>query len=168
MVPAGKLVGPKRNSKVKEMPYESGMDLIHDTRRRFDIHFHLVAIAFLLFDVELLFLYPWRWRPRILRDRSSGSSWMGREPGLGFWRSDGFYFAPGRSVLFTHGVREFSDGDRTAGKRGSKQARLVGELVPKEQPLADAVCNCLLRNRVDGNRREQARHRPFRCRGVPL
>ncbi len=41
------------------MPYESGMDPIHDTRRKFDIRFHLVAIAFLIFDVELLFLYPW-------------------------------------------------------------------------------------------------------------
>ena len=41
------------------MPYESGMDPIHDTRRRFDIRFHLVAIAFLVFDVELLFIYPW-------------------------------------------------------------------------------------------------------------
>lgn len=41
------------------MPYESGMDPIHDTRRRFDVRFHLVAIAFLVFDVELLFLYPW-------------------------------------------------------------------------------------------------------------
>jgi NADH-quinone oxidoreductase subunit A len=35
------------------------MDPIHDARRRFDVRFHLVAIAFLLFDVELLFLYPW-------------------------------------------------------------------------------------------------------------
>ncbi|MBX7167197.1 MAG: NADH-quinone oxidoreductase subunit A [Pirellulales bacterium] len=51
--------GPQRTSRVKEMPYESGMDPIHDTRRRFDIRFHLVAIAFLVFDVELLFLYPW-------------------------------------------------------------------------------------------------------------
>lgn len=41
------------------MPYESGMDPIHDARRRFDVRFHLVAIAFLVFDVELLFLYPW-------------------------------------------------------------------------------------------------------------
>ena len=32
---------------------------LHDTRRRFDVRFHLVAVAFLLFDVELLFLYPW-------------------------------------------------------------------------------------------------------------
>jgi NADH-quinone oxidoreductase subunit A len=52
-------LGPYRAGKVKEMPYESGMDPIHDTRRRFDIRFHLVAIAFLVFDVELLFLYPW-------------------------------------------------------------------------------------------------------------
>ncbi len=41
------------------MPYESGMDPVHDTRRRFDVRFHLVAIAFLVFNVELLFLYPW-------------------------------------------------------------------------------------------------------------
>ena len=53
------LVGPSRTRRVKEMPYESGMDPIHDARRRFDVRFHLVAIAFLVFDVELLFLYPW-------------------------------------------------------------------------------------------------------------
>jgi NADH-quinone oxidoreductase subunit A len=52
-------LGPRRRGAVKEMPYESGMDPIHDTRRRFDVRFHLVAIAFLLFDVEVLFLYPW-------------------------------------------------------------------------------------------------------------
>jgi NADH-quinone oxidoreductase subunit A len=55
----GKVLGPWRASRVKEMPYESGMDPIHDTRRRFDVRFNLVAIAFLVFDVELLFLYPW-------------------------------------------------------------------------------------------------------------
>jgi NADH-quinone oxidoreductase subunit A len=52
-------IGPRREGAVKQMPYESGMDPIHDTRRRFDVRFHLVAIAFLVFDVELLFLYPW-------------------------------------------------------------------------------------------------------------
>lgn len=54
-----RLVGPHRTGAVKQMPYESGMNPIHDTRRRFDVRFHLVAIAFLVFDVELLFLYPW-------------------------------------------------------------------------------------------------------------
>ncbi|NUQ62451.1 MAG: NADH-quinone oxidoreductase subunit A [Pirellulales bacterium] len=53
------LLNPKRPGRVKRMPYESGMDPIHDTRRRFGVHFHLLAIAFLVFDVELLFLYPW-------------------------------------------------------------------------------------------------------------
>lgn len=55
----GRMVGPRREVPAKLMPYESGMDPIHDTRRRFDVRFYLVAIAFLVFDVELLFLYPW-------------------------------------------------------------------------------------------------------------
>jgi NADH-quinone oxidoreductase subunit A len=53
------LFNPGRPGRVQRMPYESGMDPIHDTRRRFDVRFHLLAIAFLVFDVELLFLYPW-------------------------------------------------------------------------------------------------------------
>ncbi len=52
-------IGPRRNSAVKLMPYESGMDPIGDARQRFDIKYYLVAIMFLVFDVELLFLYPW-------------------------------------------------------------------------------------------------------------
>jgi NADH-quinone oxidoreductase subunit A len=59
LLSVGSLIGPKRDTAVKEMPYESGMNPIHDTHRRFDVRFHLVAIAFLVFDVELLFLYPW-------------------------------------------------------------------------------------------------------------
>jgi NADH-quinone oxidoreductase subunit A len=54
-----RLFNPSRSGRVTRMPYESGMDPIHDTRRRFDVRFHLLAIAFLVFDVELLFLYPW-------------------------------------------------------------------------------------------------------------
>ena len=59
MLVAGSLFGPRRNSAVKEMPYESGMDPVDDAHRKFDVRFNLVAIAFLVFDVELLFLYPW-------------------------------------------------------------------------------------------------------------
>src|SRR5262245_57839298 len=59
MVAAPRLIAPRKRTLVKEMPYESGMDPVHDTRRRFAVRFHLVAIAFLVFDVELLFLYPW-------------------------------------------------------------------------------------------------------------
>jgi len=59
LLAVGSVLGPKRAGRVKEMPYESGMDPIHDARKRFDVRFLLVAIAFLVFDVELLFLYPW-------------------------------------------------------------------------------------------------------------
>jgi NADH-quinone oxidoreductase subunit A len=55
----GAIFSPNRPGRVKSMPYESGMDPIHDARRRFDVRFHLLAIAFLVFDVELVFLYPW-------------------------------------------------------------------------------------------------------------
>jgi NADH-quinone oxidoreductase subunit A len=54
-----RLLNPSRSERVKEMPYESGMDPIHDTHRPFTVRFYLVAIAFLVFDVEVLFLYPW-------------------------------------------------------------------------------------------------------------
>jgi NADH-quinone oxidoreductase subunit A len=53
------VAGPKKKTAVKEMPYESGMDPVGDARRPFDVKFYLVAILFLVFDVELLFLYPW-------------------------------------------------------------------------------------------------------------
>ncbi len=53
------LIGPRKDTAVKLMPYESGMDPIGDARQQFDVKFYLIAILFLVFDVELLFLYPW-------------------------------------------------------------------------------------------------------------
>jgi NADH:ubiquinone oxidoreductase subunit 3 (subunit A) len=52
-------IKPSHRTPVKLMPYESGMDPIGDARQRFDVKFYLIAILFLVFDVELLFLYPW-------------------------------------------------------------------------------------------------------------
>lgn len=54
-----RLFKPFKRTPVKQMPYESGMDPIGDARQRFDVKFYLIAILFLVFDVELLFLYPW-------------------------------------------------------------------------------------------------------------
>src|SRR5437667_3963596 len=53
------VIGPRKKTAVKQMPYESGMDPIGDARQPFDVKFYLIAILFLVFDVELLFLYPW-------------------------------------------------------------------------------------------------------------
>ncbi len=59
MLTVSAVLGPRKTTAVKQMPYESGMDPIGDARQRFDVRYYLVAIAFLLFDVELLYLYPW-------------------------------------------------------------------------------------------------------------
>src|SRR3954451_9737070 len=59
MLVTSALLGPKKTTAVKQMPYESGMDPIGDARQGFDVRYYLVAIVFLLFDVELLFLSPW-------------------------------------------------------------------------------------------------------------
>jgi NADH-quinone oxidoreductase subunit A len=53
------LIGPRHDTRIKLMTYESGMDPIGDARQHFDVKFYLIAILFLVFDVELLFLYPW-------------------------------------------------------------------------------------------------------------
>jgi NADH-quinone oxidoreductase subunit A len=59
MIVTSEFLGPRKTTAVKQMPYESGMDPIGDARQRFDVRYYLVAIVFLLFDVELLYLYPW-------------------------------------------------------------------------------------------------------------
>jgi NADH:ubiquinone oxidoreductase subunit 3 (subunit A) len=53
------VIGPRRRTPVKDMPYESGMDPIGSAKQRYDVKFYLIAILFLVFDVELLYLYPW-------------------------------------------------------------------------------------------------------------
>lgn len=53
------LIGPRKSTPVKQMPYESGMDPVGDARQPFDVKFYLLAVLFLVFDVELLYLYPW-------------------------------------------------------------------------------------------------------------
>jgi NADH-quinone oxidoreductase subunit A len=53
------LLGPRRQGKTKSMPYESGVNPLTPTRRRFNVRFYIVAMTFLVFDVEIVFLYPW-------------------------------------------------------------------------------------------------------------
>src|SRR5438128_4280986 len=52
-------IGPRKTEPGKEMTYESGMVPIGDTRRRFNVRFYVVAMIFLVFDVEIVFFYPW-------------------------------------------------------------------------------------------------------------
>ena len=53
------IFGPKRYKEEKFGPYECGVDPIGSARERFSVHFYLVAILFILFDIEMVFLIPW-------------------------------------------------------------------------------------------------------------
>ena len=56
---ASALLGPSRTGPTKEQTYETGMIPFHTARRRFNIRFYILAMTFLVFDVEIVFLYPW-------------------------------------------------------------------------------------------------------------
>ena len=56
---AAKLVRPENPNKIKLMPYECGIDPIGSARGRYTIRFFIVAILFVIFDVETIFLFPW-------------------------------------------------------------------------------------------------------------
>jgi NADH-quinone oxidoreductase subunit A len=58
-VVASTLLGPSRQGKIKGMVYESGMNPFGSAKRRFNVRFYIVAMSFLVFDVEIVFLYPW-------------------------------------------------------------------------------------------------------------
>jgi NADH-quinone oxidoreductase subunit A len=53
------LLGKRVRNRVKDMPYESGITPTGDARGRFSVKFYLVAMLFILFDIEAIFLYPW-------------------------------------------------------------------------------------------------------------
>lgn len=55
----GKVVAPSRPDSEKNSPYECGFEAFEDARMKFDVRYYLVAILFILFDLEIAFLFPW-------------------------------------------------------------------------------------------------------------
>ena len=55
----GLLLGPRRPDPAKLSPYECGFEAFEDARMKFDVRYYLVAILFILFDLEIAFLFPW-------------------------------------------------------------------------------------------------------------
>ena len=55
----GKLLGPSRPDAEKNSPYECGFEAFEDSRMKFDVRYYLVAILFIIFDLEIAFLFPW-------------------------------------------------------------------------------------------------------------
>lgn len=59
LVSLSRLLGPYRPNKVKEGVYESGMDPVGTAHDRFSVKFYMIAMLFILFDIEVVFMYPW-------------------------------------------------------------------------------------------------------------
>jgi len=55
----GYLLGPNRPDPAKNSPYECGFEAFEDARMKFDVRYYLIAILFILFDLEIAFLFPW-------------------------------------------------------------------------------------------------------------
>jgi NADH-quinone oxidoreductase subunit A len=59
MVTIARLVGPRKQTVKKMIPFECGNDPVGDTRKRFSVKFFIVALLFIIFDIEAVFIYPW-------------------------------------------------------------------------------------------------------------
>ncbi|MCH8567632.1 MAG: NADH-quinone oxidoreductase subunit A [Balneolales bacterium] len=61
-----RILGPHRPNAPKLRPYESGMDPVGDAKERYSVSFYMVAMEFIVFDLEIIFIYPWAVRFREL------------------------------------------------------------------------------------------------------
>lgn len=78
-VVASLIIGPRRDGATKSAAYESGMNAIGTARKRFNVRFYLIAMVFLVFDIEIIFLYPWATTfPNIDHSSSESLVWLGR------------------------------------------------------------------------------------------
>jgi len=59
VIALGFLLGPQRPDSAKLSPYECGFEAFEDARMKFDVRYYLVAILFIIFDLEIAFLFPW-------------------------------------------------------------------------------------------------------------
>ena len=118
MVLLSHFVGPRRKGSVKDSPYESGMPVIGDARRRFNVKFYIVAMVFLLFDVEIVFLWPGRHystKPLPIRTTLPLLQWSNRASGRVFcWRRWGSSWRSCWWDISMLGARACFDGVRWA------------------------------------------------------
>lgn len=95
---ASLVIGPRRAGRLKGQTYESGMTPVGTARKRFNVRFYLIAMVFLVFDVEIIFLYPWASTfPNIAPyPNHEGLVWLGRI----------FFFLLTTVVAYLYGYRK--------------------------------------------------------------
>jgi NADH-quinone oxidoreductase subunit A len=92
-----KMLGPRRDGRVKASAYESGMNPVGTARKRFNVRFYMIAMVFLVFDIEIIFLYPWAVTfPNL--DQSFGVT--------GVWLARILFFVLTTVVAYVYGYRK--------------------------------------------------------------
>ena len=91
------VLGPRRPGETKGQTYESGMNPVGTARKRFNVRFYLIAMVFLVFDVEVVFLYPWAVTfPNIEAGSNEALTWLIRI----------FFFLFTTVVAYVYGYRK--------------------------------------------------------------
>lgn len=91
------MLGPKRDGATKSAAYESGMNAVGTARKRFNVRFYLIAMVFLVFDIEIIFLYPWAVTfPSLDHAAPESLVWLGRI----------LFFVLTTIVAYVYGVRK--------------------------------------------------------------
>ncbi len=83
------LLGKKKHSYAKDLPYECGMDPIGDARSRYSVRFYVIAMFFIVFDIEAIFLYPWAWSSSPWGGSASGRCWSSSASWWWAWPTSG-------------------------------------------------------------------------------
>lgn len=91
------VLGPKRRGERKGESYESGMTPVNTARKRFNVRFYLIAMVFLVFDIEVIFLYPWAQTFTSLDPRTDASM---------IWLLRIFFFMLTTVVAYIYGYRK--------------------------------------------------------------
>lgn len=96
-VVASLIIGPRRDGPTKSASYESGMNAIGTARKRFNIRFYMIAMVFLVFDIEIIFLYPWAVTfPNLAHGSDQSLLWLARI----------LFFVLTTVVAYIYGVRK--------------------------------------------------------------
>ena len=168
MLGVSHILSTYRRTATKIAPYESGMPVLGDARERFSVKFYLVAMLFIVFDIETVFMIPWAVAFNQLTEIS----------GIPDHRDVRLHPHPRGGVRLYLEARSTCNGieqsrRRQSGRRGHQRfgrlaqlgdhpARLSHQLGPLELALAHAVRHRLLRHRVHGHRGQPLRPGPLR------
>ena len=132
-------IGQHKYNKSKMSPYECGMEPVGNARQRFTVKFYLVAMLFILFDVEAVFLYPWAVVQRDLKSTGMGMFW--------FWEMLVYIgiVLVGLFYVWNKGVLDWSGTERISAGTGRAPA-------PMAEPAAAPGATPVFSGPVEGSR----------------